>query len=416
MRKNLRSAFLLTGITLLLTTLAQSQVDRFAYAVTDIQKEGANWSFLRKLNFQTGEYSPVLLNGNDANQQAYDAATKKQIESFSTVQKYGYSTQPAFSSGVAAIAFDKRNNRLYYTPMFIDQLRYVDLKTMQVYYVTDQPLTGMPNKSSDQGNIVTRMTIAGDGNIYTMTNDATHLIRFSTGKNLTIEDLGTLVDDPSNKGLSIHNSCSSFGGDMVADNDGNLYVISARNQVFKVNIETRVATHLATISGLPANFTANGAAVNDNNKIIVSSAVDGSYFVVDPKTWSATAFKITGDSWRSSDLANSNLLNTKKTSTVTQIETIPVAVETGNNKIQVYPNPVTNNQFTIQFSQLEAGNYTIQVTDVMGRQVLQRVVNIGGEEQSENIKLNSSSAKGIYLLKVTDQNSKSVFTKKVVVQ
>ena len=42
---------------------------------------------------------------------------------------------------------------------------------------------------------------------------------------------------------------------MIADNDGNLYVFSARNYVFKVNIETRVATYLGTIKGLPANFT-----------------------------------------------------------------------------------------------------------------------------------------------------------------
>ncbi len=256
MRKRLLPVSLLLG-TILLTTLAQSQNDRFAYAVTDVQKEGANWSFLRKLNLQTGEYGQVVLNGTDLKQQAYDAATKKQIENFSTVEKYGYSTQPAFSSGVAAIAYDKKNNRVYYTPMFIDQLRYVDLKTMKVYYVTDQPLTGMPTKSSDQGNIVTRMTIAGDGNIYTMTNDATHLIRFSTGKKLNIEDLGTLVDDPANNGTSIHNSCSSYGGDMVADNDGNLYVISARNHVFKVNIETKEATHLGAITGLPSNFTVN---------------------------------------------------------------------------------------------------------------------------------------------------------------
>ena len=77
------------------------------------------------------------------------------------------------------------------------------------------------------------MVIASDGYGYAMTNDATQLIRFSTGKKPAITDLGTIVDDPANKAISIHNSCSSFGGDMIADDNGNLYVFSARNNIFK---------------------------------------------------------------------------------------------------------------------------------------------------------------------------------------
>ena len=416
MRKYLRSFSLLSG-TVLLTTLAFSQADRFAYAITDVQKEGSNWSYLRKFDLRTSEYTQVLLNGTDATQIAFDASSKKQIQNFPAVDRYGFSTQPAFNSGVAAIAYDKKNNRLYYTPMFIDQLRYIDLKSMKVFYVTDQPLTGMSEKTSDQGNIVTRMVIASDGYGYAMTNDATHLIRFNTGKNLLIEDLGTIVDAQENKGVSIHNSCSSYGGDMVADNDGNLYVISARNNVFKINIESRVATHLGAVTGLPANYTINGAAVDDNNKLIVSSAINGdSYFTVDPNTLVATAYRIGSEVWRSSDLANSNLLNTKKTNTLPEMVTRVVPSDFGTNKLQVYPNPVVNNQFTVVLSQLEAGNYTLKVTDVMGREVVARNIVISAEEQTENVKLDPASAKGVYMVKVIDKNSSTVLTKKLIVQ
>ena len=58
---------------------------------------------------------------------------------------------------------------------------------------------------------------------YALTNDARHLIRFTTGGLPVIEDLGTLVDDPANDGQSIHLSCTSFGGDMIADDKGNLW-------------------------------------------------------------------------------------------------------------------------------------------------------------------------------------------------
>jgi hypothetical protein len=231
-----------------------------------------------------------------------------------------------------------------------------------------------------------------------------------------IEDLGTIVDAQENKGMSIHNSCSSFGGDMIADNDGNLYVISARNNVFKINIETKVATHLGAVSGLPANYTINGAAVDDNNKLLVSSAVNSeSYFTVDSKTLAATAYKMGNEIWRSSDLANSNLLNTKKTISAPEFTSRNFPTEF-NNKIQVYPNPVVNNQFTIVLSQMETGNYTLKITDVSGKEVVMRNILIGAEEQTENVKLDPSSAKGIYLLKVTDKNNATVLTKKVLVQ
>ena len=419
MRKSLLFAFHLLGTALLTNPAKAQQADRFAYAVTDVQPQGVNWNFLRKLNLQTGEYSQVLLSGNDASFLAYDATTKKQFATPLSDQLYGNYINAAFATGVAAMAYDKRNNRIYYTPMLIDQLRYIDLKTMKVFYVIDRVFTGKPQKSSDQGNIVTRMVIAEDGYGYAMTNDATQLIRFTTGKKLEITDLGSVVDDQANKGISVHNSCSSFGGDIIADDNGNLYIFSARNNVFKLNIESKVATHLGTISGLPTGFTVNGAAVNDENKIIVTSAAQAnSLFSVDTKTLVATACKAGGTVWQASDLANGNLLvsGNKQKSTTIDVVSRNVVPNSGDGKINIFPNPITNNQFVIQFNQLEAGNYTVQVTDVAGRQVLQQAVTVSGDKQAQTIKLNPSSTKGIYLVKVTDQASKAVYSTKVVVQ
>jgi len=419
MRKCLPFFSLFSGALLLTSTLTAQQADRFAYAVTDIQQGGANWSFLRKINLQNGEYSQVLLSGNDASLLAYNATTRKQFEAPLQDSRFGTYVNAAFATGVAAMAYDKKNNRLYYTPMFIDQLRYIDLKTMKVYYVTDQAFTGKPVKSSDQGNIVTRMVIASDGYGYAMTNDATQLIRFTVGKKLSITDLGTIADDQANKGVSIHNSCSSYGGDIIADDAGNLYVFSARNQVFKINLETKVATHLGTISGLPNGFTVNGAAVTNDNKVLVSSAMlASSYFTVDMKSLSATPYTIAGTVWQSSDLANGNLLNTGTQAKGNTVELISRNTEpnSGDGKIAIYPNPVTNNQFAIQFNELEAGQYTIQVTDVMGRQVLQQIVSVAGEKQIQTVRLNASSSKGVYLVKVTDHANRSVYNTKIVVQ
>lgn len=416
MRKSLP---LILGTILLAGQAFTQQADRFAYAITDAQPQGPIWQFLRKLDLQTGQYSQVLLSGNDASFLANDATTRKQFSAPLNDQRFGTTVNAAFATGVAAMAYDKRNNRLYYTPMFIDQLRYIDLKTMKVFYVTDLVFTGKPQKSSDQGNIVTRMVIASDGNGYAMTNDGTQLIRFSTNKKLQITDLGAIVDDQANKGISIHNSCSSYGGDIIADDNGNLYVLSARNHIFKINIETKVATHLGAITGLPNGFTVNGAAVNDDNKIIVASAVQGgSLFAVDAKTLVATPYNIAGTVWQSSDLANSNLLvsGTKPKSSTIELTSRNNIPNSGDGKINIFPNPVTENKFSIQFNQLEAGKYTVQVTDVAGRQVTQQIVTVTGDNQAQTIQLNPAVTKGIYLVKVTDQSSKAVYSTKVVVQ
>jgi len=186
MKKNLpRYSFFIC--TIFSALLASSQTDRFAYAITDITKEGANWSSLRRIDLKSGAFSEVLLNGNDASSLAYDDATKKQMNEPFTDARFGKTANAAFGTGVAAIAYDKRNNRLYYTPMFINQLRYIDLKTMKVYFVPTSDNTGLQIKANDQSNIITRMTIGADGNGYALSNDGNHLLRFTTGKKLPLQ-------------------------------------------------------------------------------------------------------------------------------------------------------------------------------------------------------------------------------------
>lgn len=419
MRRALPLTILSTALALISTFTLFAQNDRFAYAITDISKDGAGWNALRKLDLQTGQYSDILLNGTDQQLSVYDAASKKQL----TLQmdaRYGNLLQIPFSTGVAAAAYDKKHNRLYFTPMFVDQLRYIDLKSMKVYYVSDQPFSGMGNMHNDEGKIITRMVIAPDGYGYAISNDGNTFIRFSTGKKTTtIEHLGSLVDDTANEGISIHNRCSSFGGDMVCDDKGNLYILSARNNIFKVNPETKLVSYLGSIKGLAQNFTVNGAVVDAEGKLLVSSAVDGNfYFTVDPADWTATPFNTDKGIFRSSDLANSNFISTNKSdrNTLTEIKKLIRPEEKFANQIAIYPNPVTTSQITVQFNKIPAGNYILELRDVLGRSVMQRKITINTDYQTQSITLNERDAKGIYMVKLFDNSNQSVFTQKVVVQ
>jgi hypothetical protein len=390
----------------------RSQSDRFAYAITDLTKEGTGWNALRKLDLQTGTYSDVLLNGTDAEQVVYDAGTKKEIQQEADALGDGSPDAP-FSTGVAAAAYDRRHSRLYYTPMFVDQLRYIDLKTMQVYYVTDQQFSGSGNMHNDEAKVVTRMVIAPDGYGYAINNDGTTFVRFSTDNQLAVENLGSLTDHPSNNEISIHDRNHSFGGDMISDDEGNLYILTARNHVFKVDTRNRVATHLGAIKNLPENFTVNGAVVNEEGALLVSSAMDASYYAVDPKNWRAVAYAGMSSVFRTSDLANGNYLTTGKKD---QDATAATMAENSSGLISVYPNPVTSNRIAIWFNKVPTGDYTLQLTDMLGRSVMQRRIVIQSQSQMQELPLNGSKAKGLYTINVFDAGQQPVFTQKVTVQ
>jgi hypothetical protein len=84
--------------------------------------------------------------------------------------------------------------------------------------------------------------------------------------------------------------------------------------------------------------------------------------------------------------------------------------------VQIYPNPVSNDQFTIQFGKIATGAYNIELTDVMGRMIQQQSVNVMTEDQVQHIKLKPSIARGIYLVNIIGQDKISVYNQKIVVQ
>ncbi|HZF63207.1 MAG TPA: hypothetical protein VEZ55_01915, partial [Chitinophagaceae bacterium] len=119
-----------TACLLLFTTITlRAQSDDFAYAITDYSKEGTSWNVLRKIDLNTGKYSSVLLDG--ANVRALTLQPKS--KSLKSAPAPATLPETAFNTGVAALALDKANNRLYFSPMFVSQLRYIDLSSMKVY-------------------------------------------------------------------------------------------------------------------------------------------------------------------------------------------------------------------------------------------------------------------------------------------
>ena len=341
-----------------------------------------------------------------------------------------------FSTTSAACAYDKKHNRLYYTPMGINQLRYIDLSSgaPRFYYFEDESFGALSGRS-DVPNQITRMVIAGDGNGYALTNNGNHLIRFTTGKKPVITDLGSLTDDAANGSASIHSS-SGYGGDMVADTKKSLYLITANRNVFKIDIETRVATFKGAIQGLPKGYSTNGAVVDNGTTIIVSSSQSTQgYYKFDLNGLQATKLTNGDPVYNASDLANANLISEKKKKKERkEAEPQLVVEETAKpevltdrpvtiipeemplqNKISVFPNPVTTGVTRISFEDHPQGRYQIQMVDITGKVLRTQQLTIANRVQVEEFRLPSFVTRGNYLIKVIGEGNKTVSVSKLAV-
>ena len=471
-----KKLLLLTVMTCFITAMhAQSGKSATAYAITGSAKGQSDWKEVRLIDIKTGkEIQSVfsssqeieILNARTGKPvQKKDELAKTETEQNSRMQIFtmdannkpqlvtnqadldklkasgnkiimvkgrhfsgrqqGY--DKPFATNSAAMAYDKKHDRLYYTPMGINQLRYIDLKakTPKVYYFEEEAF-GVVKGYWDGPAQITRMVIASDGNGYALSNDANHLVRFTTGKRPEITDLGAVTDDAANGDFSIHRG---MGGDMIADKDGNIYLITAYKNVWKINIETKIATYKGGIKGIPEEFHTNGAAVEEGSKIIVcSSRSTEGYYRFDLETLQAEKVSTEGEVYNASDLANANLAFAKKdkeekkeepaktvTETVVEKATTPVE-ELKSSNISVYPNPVTDGLVKLSFTNQPTGKYNVQILDLSGRMISSSDVVVSGKIQVMDIRLPASIAKGNYFIKVTGEDGRNSLTTKLAVQ
>lgn len=389
---------------------ANSQRSQKAFALTDGTKGGFHWDQVRQVDLKTGQTMDIVFDGRIPAELPANSSVATKVSTI--YQKIG-----SMNSGAAALAYDKRNDRLYFAPMFTaGALRYVDLKdkSLTPHQISfDQKL----NEADPEATNFTRMVIAPDGYGYAITNDANTMIRFGTGRKAEVTMLGGLIDDQNNKDISVHNRCSSWGGDMIADAWGNLYLFTMRANVFKVSPSTRVATFLGHIEGLPAEFTCNGAAVNADGKVVISGATyTKGYFVVDMDGLKATLLEGSEDVFNASDLATAEYLGQSQVdNSLNKMLTIQ-PIETGNDKISVYPNPVTDGRIMVSFDKMGNGNYTIELADQTAKAITRKQVTINSEGQVAVINADRKLAKGMYFIRVIDANKRQVFGSRVVVQ
>lgn len=379
-----------------------------AFAITGATKGNYNWNVIREIDLSSGQVTRTL----------YDPAVNKTInykDALGSELKAGAATGSATGAGVAAAAYDALHNRLYFTNMRGNALSYFDLAGNDLSVVVNNSAAFNTGNKNDEANVITRMAFAADGNGYALTNDSKNFIRFTTDQKPTVTNLGELIDGSKNGNISVHNQCSSWGGDIVGDAYGSLYLVTYRNHVFKISPKTRVADYIGQIKGIPAQYTSNGVVVDNDGDMIVTSAIEtDNYYRVNISTLTATPVaKKDQQLFNSSDLANGNLLyQTKATDKFITSEV------RGNQAVSVFPNPVANKTFSVQFDAVPAGKYNFILTDASGRTVVSRALTIAVKGQVEQISLPRASAGGMYMVKLTStySDSKVIYNDKLVVQ
>lgn len=415
--------FLLTTSLIVTSLAAGAQNKNIAYAITGDGNNDFTWMNIRQVNLSTGKINKTIFERSKTNYTLTDINSKKTVDQTSVVNGNVFASKDyPTSTFVAAAAFDGRSNKLFFTPMRMGELRWLDLniknETPKFYtMVSDAFKVGDLN---DEANHITRMVIGADGLGYAVTNDGNHLFRFTTGKVPVITDLGNLIDADDNKGMSVHNKCSSWGGDMIADAFGKLYVISANKNVFSVDINSRIASFKGIITGLPAQYTTNGAAVDENGDIIVTSAnfFEG-YYKVKLSDLSATKMLDSDAKYNASDLANGNLLLEKEAAAANKFSITNSSVKVATfvqGEARVFPNPVSTNTFNVSLVNQREGRYTIVFADVAGRTLQTQSVNVIKGNQTEQVNIQNRPAKGMYMVNVLNASGQVVITEKIVLE
>ncbi|MCU0333864.1 MAG: T9SS type A sorting domain-containing protein [Chitinophagaceae bacterium] len=393
-----------------LLALTATHAQKAVFAVTAAQPGQINWTQIQQL--QPDGQAPALLLDATLPGQLIAARTRQAVTP--QINGLGADALPA-AGGVAALAYDAVHQRLFFSPLFRDGgIRYIDLRSRQkqpAVVVFDEAYNLVDRARDGEGRNITRMTIGADGYGYAISNDGNSFIRFATAGKVSVENLGQLIDDSRNGQQSVHNACNAWGGDMVAGADGKLYLFTMRQQVYKIDPASRVATYLGALKGVDASFSVNGAAVVEDGSVLLASSTqpNARLRVRNMETLEAGIETVT-NWYNAADLASAHLLFANKVA-----PPAPVVLPEAASVVSVYPNPVTNGRLTLQVNKLKAGRYAVDLVNASGSALRSMTLQVRQAGETASFATGQLPG-GLYILRISNAGRQEVFTEKVMIQ
>ncbi len=294
---------------------------------------------------------------------------------------------------MASLAFDSNSNTMVYMPMISSYVYFKNLDTQSLDRVDG--LKEIHVASCNQGSHFTRMTTAPDGFVYALNNDFSELIQIDP-KSQQIRNLGSF---PMENRLD-KRAKEFWGGDMVADSQNNLIIISAYGLVYKLNIKDKSVEEVGTLENRPDTFTTNGAAVLANGEILVSNSKGAGLYSFDINDLELK--KYSESSKPSYDLASPFF--------------IPVSEVIENpelSSLQLYPTIVNQKEINLK-SEIDLRNAVVKVFDINSFEVASFKANRLTQGQESSFSLQNLQP-NIYIVKVLDASGKELLNQKITV-
>lgn len=379
----------LLSLVILINGLAFGQQD--LYALTGKNTETIIFQDFRALDSKKGITTKTFLSDLDvpkvisANQGSEITEDKK---------TYHHAQAPQ----IATLAIDGRGN-LVYMPLFSSNIYVLDTKTKDITLI-ENPLAAP--KACDLNSQFSRMATDKNGNVYALSNAGTQFLKISykSGK-YTVENLGIVTDDSGNGVNLLTKRETGFGGDMIADPDGNFYVFSASGNVFKLIAEQMKIKYLGKIKGLPQNYSLNGAAADQDGNVILASSKGGVLNKLNMKTLHAEPMQ-SNMNLPIYDLASPYLLKGKN-----QVASMV--------KNDIYPTNVTEKYVNIRLINPQKEKATVKVYNSAGVLILTQNLITGSEVSEQRVELGNLIS-GVYLVDVSGENGKKLVSKKIMVK
>ncbi|MGB6094536.1 MAG: hypothetical protein WBF83_12320 [Moheibacter sp.] len=346
-------------------------------AATGLTKGKIEFNDFRIINSNDLNSSSVLLTKND---KINLESKETEIGKMCSCGKY-----------IAAITESLKGD-LFYIPMSGQKVMKIDVVSKTG---TEYTFQGLDINSGNQANYYARMTTAPDGYMYALNNAGTEFLKIS--ENGTIQNLGP-ISQFVEKAKTFDQETAVYGGDMVADAFGNLYVFSANQHVFKINPNKLSAEYLGQIKGLPGNYTVNGAAVERDGSILLGTSSQNGFYTLNIDTMEA-GFK--------ADYALS-VYDLSSPYFLRQNEMDQINKDYGYS---LYPTIVKNSELNIVSKSDENAVLNVSIWNLSEKRVYSNTVTVksAGDYQ---LKLNGSLLPGIYVLKAVNQNGKEVINTK----
>lgn len=382
--------YLFPAILLILGNTVNAQQDFFALAGKDSPR--IEFSDFRAMNSNGTSGESIFSVSSQA--KVVSQARNAQI----TEDKNSYNHAQAMA--LATLAFDSSGNNLVYMPMFSSNIYVLNQKNKEITLVENNAVRVT---ACDINSHMTRMTAGYDGNIYAINNAGTQFIQISKKSGeYVVNDLGIIKDDPSNGKNSFTAMESGFGGDMIADADNNFYIFSTSGNVFKVSTKELNARFIGKITGIPDNYSVNGAAVNFKGNIVIASAKGASLYQLNLEDLQAT--QLSGENnLHIYDLASKYFVNDRATS----------ANVFAN--LDVYPTKVDEDFIYVNVNDKSVkGNIKVNIFDISGKVIMTQTLSVKDGLLNKQIYL-KNLVNGSYIVNITDASGKALLNKKILV-